>query len=98
VIENVRGAAKFFGPPARRLGPIYLWGVLPPYFPDFKVAAFKESISGKEPHLRSLTPFAVSFALALYSTAAVNQGHETLSRWLGTESGAEGVDAPSADA
>lgn len=95
-IENVRGAAKFFGPPARRLGAVYLWGTLPPHFPDFKVAGFKESLSGKDPQARSVTPFEISLALALYTSAAVHQGHETLTRWLGRD--AKGIGSESAPA
>lgn len=67
IIENVRGAVPFFGEPVRRIGPVYLWGVLPPHFPDFKVRPYKERISGRKPQSRSITPYAVSLALALYT-------------------------------
>lgn len=80
VIENVRGAVPYFGPPTRRIGPVYLWGNLPPYFPDFKVRPFKEKISGREPQARSVTPYDVSLALALYAHAAVAGGWTTRQR------------------
>ena len=70
VIENVKGAARFHGPPTARIGPIYLWGELPPNFPEFKVKPFKEKLSGRDAASRSITPYPVSLALALYVEAA----------------------------
>ena len=63
VIENVRGASKWWGSPVRTYGPIFLWGDFPDF--DAVVPPFKERLSGKDVAKRAATPRQVSLALAL---------------------------------
>lgn len=63
VIENVRGASSWWGPPVRTYGPIFLWGDFPDFHAD--VPFFKERLAGKDRVKRAATPYAVSRALAL---------------------------------
>lgn len=68
VIENVRGAIKYFrpifGPPRASFGPFFLWGVFPLDGP-FKLAGFrkKESYSSKQVSERARVPEQVSRAI-----------------------------------
>jgi hypothetical protein len=66
VIENVRGAVKWFAPilgePKQVHGPFYLWGSFPPF--RCRVRPFKEKLSGKQRAERAKVPLCVSRALA----------------------------------
>lgn len=77
VIENVRGAAKWFaplfGPPRQIVGPFYLWG----YFPRITIKLTmrsKESYPSSRPDLRAMVPAALSEALAV----AIESQHSIL--------------------
>ena len=67
VVENVRGAVKWFGPllGQHRLscGPFYLWGD----FPKFRcsIRPFKERLSSKAKAQRAMVPAELSEALAV---------------------------------
>jgi site-specific DNA-cytosine methylase len=63
ILENVRGATRWLGEPARRFGPYYLWGV----FPAFKavVSKRKEHLSGWQKQHRAMVPYPLSLALAI---------------------------------
>lgn len=68
VIENVRGAAKYFlpyfGEPAFRYGPFFLWGRFPPLGkPRFEMRK-KESYGSKQRAERAKVPLALSLAVA----------------------------------
>lgn len=69
VIENVRGAARYFlpyiGKPAYIYGPFYLWGHFPA-LPKFQLRMKKkESYTGKQRELRAKIPQALSEKLAV---------------------------------
>ena len=68
VIENVRGAVKWFRPylgdPILRVGPFYLWGKLPPLIPQVVLPRkIKQRYSGKNPELRAKIPYSLSLAI-----------------------------------
>jgi hypothetical protein len=66
VVENVRGATRYFNPllgePRQSHGPFFLWGV----FPEFRcrVKPFKEKLSSARRAERAKVPYALSDALA----------------------------------
>ena len=68
VIENTRGAVKWFrpllGPPAHISNPIYLWGNFPP-FPKLRLKMRKEKMSSSWAAERAKIPYEVSLAMAL---------------------------------
>lgn len=61
-IENVRGAQKWMGKPPYHFGPVYLWTNL--FLPYVHIDPYKEKRTGKNPAMRSLTPYVVSLAVA----------------------------------
>ncbi|DBA34737.1 TPA_asm: DNA methyltransferase [Caudoviricetes sp. vir520] len=65
ILENVRGAAKYFKPYLgkyqKRCGPYYLWGRFPIFWTEVKKR--KMSFPGQKPELRSKIPFDLSFNL-----------------------------------
>ena len=68
VIENTRGAVKWFrpllGPPAWISNPIYLWGSFPP-LPKLRLNMRKERMSSSWAAERAKIPYQLSLALAL---------------------------------
>ena len=60
IIENVRGAIKYFGPPKAKRGPFYLWGYFPPLAPFKLNYKRKDSYSGRNPELRAAIPYELS--------------------------------------
>ncbi len=66
VIENVKGAIRYFrplfGPPKKSCGPFFLWG----NFPDFncRIKFFKERLSSKQQAERAKVPYLLSERLA----------------------------------
>jgi site-specific DNA-cytosine methylase len=62
VIENVRGAVRYHGQPARRYGPVFLWGRFPPL--EASVKPWKERLSSKQAARRAEIPRVLSLALA----------------------------------
>jgi site-specific DNA-cytosine methylase len=74
VIENVRGAVKWFkphlGPVRQAFGPVFLWGD----FPRLRrviVKPFKERLSSSRRAERAKVPFALSAALAVACESSV---------------------------
>lgn len=67
VIENVRGAVKFFEPllgrPHKVVGSRYLWGIFPIFDTPKKYGKWKLPPSKDRPALRSLIPYGVSLSL-----------------------------------
>ena len=63
IIENVRGAQRWWGKACWHSGPIYLWG----YFPSFRchVPYWKEHLSGKDREKRAKIPYMLSREIAL---------------------------------
>ena len=68
VIENTRGAVKWFrpllGPPTWISNPIYLWGYFPP-LPKLRLKMRKEKMSSSWAAERAKIPYEVSLALAI---------------------------------
>lgn len=62
VIENVRGAVPYLGPPAMRHGPWHLWGRFPTF--TCEVEFFKERLSSRQREERAKLPRSLSVALA----------------------------------
>lgn len=66
VIENVRGAVKYFGPSRQTIGPFYLWGNFPP-IGAYGTKHYKDSISGANQRIRAAkrakVPYSISRAL-----------------------------------
>lgn len=66
VVENVRGAIRWFdpvlGPPKQSHGPFFLWGSFPPF--RCRVRPFKEKLSSSARAARAKVPYALSAALA----------------------------------
>ena len=64
IIENVKGAIKYFGKPAASIGPFFLWG----FFPDLGKIKLsgrkKESLSSSHSAERAKIPFELSLAVA----------------------------------
>lgn len=66
VVENVRGAIRYFrpllGPPRQSVGPMFLWGD----FPVIRCRArwWKERLSSTQKAERAKVPYALSLALA----------------------------------
>jgi hypothetical protein len=69
VVENVRGAVPwlrpFLGSHLTRLGPIYLWGHLPPLLLASPVHVRKERLSSTASARRAFIPYDVSEAVAV---------------------------------
>jgi hypothetical protein len=69
VVENVRGAVRWFrplfGPPRQIVGPFFLWGVFPPLGVDMRGFKHKESYPSSRPDLRAMVPHTLSLALAV---------------------------------
>ena len=67
VVENVRGAVKWFRPvlgePKQVHGPFFLWGSFPPF--KCRVRSFKGRLSSSQRALRAKVPYALSAALAI---------------------------------
>jgi len=64
VIENVRGAVPYFGPPVRRIGPWHLWGRMPAFKVRGDLGRKKESFGSKQRAERARVPMVLSLALA----------------------------------
>ena len=68
IIENVRGAIRWFQPhfgePAARYGPFYLWGHFPPLGDFCLDYRRKESYNSKQQAERAFIPYQLSFAVA----------------------------------
>ena len=65
IIENVKGAIKYFGRPVMMVGPFALWGFFPP-IPDVKIDyRKKETLSSSRSEERAFIPLALSQAVAL---------------------------------
>ena len=68
IIENTRGAVKWFepllGPPAWISFPIYLWGIFPP-LEKMKLRMRKEKLSSTQAAERAKIPYKLSLAVAL---------------------------------
>jgi len=80
IIENTRGAVKWFepllGPPAWISFPIYLWGIFPP-LEKMKLRMRKEKLSSTQAAERAKIPYKLSLAVALSIEGALNfQAHE----------------------
>jgi len=72
IIENVRGAVRYFGRPAQVFNPYYLWG----FFPlldrvDLSDRIFKESLSHGQARARAEIPYKLSLAVALSVERAI---------------------------
>jgi hypothetical protein len=70
VIENVKGAARWFrphlGPPLAIFGPVWLWGNLPPWvWVPSGPLKWKERLNSRRRVDRAAIPWAVSQAVAL---------------------------------
>lgn len=65
IIENVRGAMTYFGPPTQKRGPFYLWGYYPPIGKGHLNYKTKGSHPGRNSHLRAAIPYELSLAIAL---------------------------------
>jgi hypothetical protein len=65
VLENVRGAVHYLGPPREIHGPFYLWGHFPPLGRPRLAMRKKESYSSRQRAERAMVPAALSTALAL---------------------------------
>lgn len=63
VVENVRGAVEFFGPPRAIVGPFYLWGEFPPLGNVRLNMRKKESYSSQARAERAKIPYALSRAM-----------------------------------
>lgn len=67
VVENVRGAIRWFrpllGPVRQQLGPLFLWGDFPRL--DVVVKPWKQTLSSPSRAERAMVPAAVSAALAV---------------------------------
>jgi hypothetical protein len=75
VIENTRGAVKWFepllGPPAWISNPIYLWGHFPP-LPKLRLNMRKEKMSSTRSAERAKIPYEVSLAMAISIEGALD--------------------------
>jgi hypothetical protein len=65
VLENVRGAVPYLGPPREIHGPFYLWGYFPSLGRPVLAMRKKESYSSDQQAERAMIPAALSDALAL---------------------------------
>jgi len=63
IIENVRGAQRYFGRSKLNCGPFHLWGDVPALLPCFS-GRNKEELSGHERALRAKIPFELSSWMA----------------------------------
>jgi site-specific DNA-cytosine methylase len=74
VIENTRGAVKWFrpllGPPAWISNPIYLWGVFPP-IEKMRIKMGKEKLSSTQAAERGKIPYELSLAVAISIEASL---------------------------
>lgn len=64
IIENVRGAVKYFGPARVNYGPFFLWGNFPDLGRVDIVYRNKESMSSTAHAQRAMIPAALSLAVA----------------------------------
>jgi hypothetical protein len=65
VLENVRGAMPYLGPPREIHGPFYLWGYFPALGQPRLCMRPKESYSSKQAAERAMIPRALSEAVAV---------------------------------
>jgi len=66
IIENVRGAVKYFGRPAQTFNPYYLWGFFPHLSKiNLSSRVLKESLSHGQTRARAKIPYNISLAVAL---------------------------------
>lgn len=79
VIENVRGASRWFrpilGPVVRQCGPFFLWGRFPSSFGYRHRAKKKESYSSTQRAERAKIPAALALALARACESTLFAGH-----------------------
>ena len=62
ILENVKGAVPWLGPPAQRFGAVYLWGEFPLVLAND--CFWKERLSGTQPALRAKVPYELSDRIA----------------------------------
>lgn len=65
VLENVRGAVRYLGPPREIHGPFFLWGHFPSLGRPVLTMRKKESYGSDQQAERAMIPAALSTALAL---------------------------------
>lgn len=64
ILENVRGAVPYLGPPVARYGSRYLWGDGVPALIPFAPPSRKEHLSSKQRRERAVIPAGLSLHIA----------------------------------
>lgn len=72
VLENVRGAVRWIGPPRKKAGAYYLWGEFPLFDPGPVPTKNEEGLSKKtRERERARIPYCISMSLCLACEAAL---------------------------